>query len=114
MEEKQVTSQTPISPKKHILNIFVIIFVVGLSIASMVTFLIAFINGATGDAYSIASIYILAMLLGAPTLKVFLDNAKNMVMKKLNVAAIIFAFVIIFAVVILMVVDLAYFRVLIL
>lgn len=93
--------------KKHqILNICVVGFVIGLTFVSLIAFLVSIFNNE--NAYSIASIYILAMLLGIPTLKVFLDKAKHSVMKKLNITGIIFGFGAIFIITIMMVIDLAW------
>ena len=80
--------------RRRLLNVCVFIFVVVVTISSLVTFFIAIFNNDSTTAYSIASIYILCMLLGAPTLKVFLDTAgTSNAMKRLNIIGVICIFV---------------------
>ena len=69
METKQRTAF-----KHRLLNMCVLVFVGVLTAAVMVTFFVALFTDGNNYAYSIASIYILCMLLAAPTLKVFLDK----------------------------------------
>jgi len=74
------------------LNICVLIFVGVLTFVALLTFLIALFSRSNQNAYGIASIYILCMLLAAPTLKVFLDKVESKAMKGLNIYGIISIF----------------------
>jgi len=88
--------------KHKILNICVLAFSFILTGVALTAFLVASFTAGNESAYSIASIYILCMLLAAPTLKVFLDKVNCPMMKKLNIAGIIsiFAAILISAVVV--------------
>ena len=92
MEEKKLAT----SPFKHkLLNVCVFIFVAVVTTVALMAFFVASFSGAenaTSNGYSIASIYILCMLLAAPTLKVFLDKVESRTMKIVNVAGIIAIF----------------------
>lgn len=79
--------------RRRLLNICVFIFVVVVTISTLVTFFMAIFDSGNDSAYYIASIYILCMLLAAPTLKVFLDTAgTSAALKRLNIVGIIFIF----------------------
>ncbi|MCL2755778.1 MAG: hypothetical protein FWE45_01870 [Firmicutes bacterium] len=78
--------------KHMLLNICVVGFAVVLTLAALVTFFVAIFREGTSSAYYIASIYILCMLLAAPTLKVFLDKVNCVVMRRLNIIGIISIF----------------------
>ena len=81
------------SPSKHrLLNICVLGFVVVLTAVTLVTFFVATFGDYVSNGYSIASIYILCMLLAAPTLKVFLDKISCLTMKRLNIVGIVLIF----------------------
>jgi len=78
--------------KHKLLNICVFAFVVVLTLSTLITFFTATFTEGNGNAYYIASIYILCMLLAAPTLKVFLDKVHCTCMKRLNIFGIISIF----------------------
>ena len=86
--------------KHRILNICVLGFVAVLTVVGFITFYIAVGRGSSGAAYSIASIYVLCMLLAAPTLKVFLDKVECTLMKRLNIIGIIVIFFVILLIVV--------------
>ena len=76
-----------------ILNWAMLTLVAALTVVSTIMFFIATFQDGNNNNYSIASMYVLVMLLGAPTLKVFLDKVACPVLKKLNLItlAIVFA-----------------------
>jgi len=78
--------------KHKILNLCVLGFVVVLTAVALATFFIAIFTDGNTNAYSIASVYVLCMLLAAPTLKVFLDKVTSPTMKRLNLVGIISIF----------------------
>jgi len=87
MENKESTQN-----KHWLLNLCVLGFVVVLTIIALISYFVATFCVDTITAYYIASIYILCMLLAAPTLKVFIDKINGPMMKKLNVIGVIFIF----------------------
>jgi len=84
--------ENPATFKHKVLNVCVVAFSFVLTGVALIAFLVASFTYGNDNAYSIASIYILCMLLAAPTLKVFLDKVNCPVMKKLNIAGIISIF----------------------
>ena len=94
--------------KHKILNLCVLGFVAVLTVAVLVTFFAATFDEVNQSAYSIASIYILCMLLAAPTLKVFLDKVACPVMKKLNIVGIISIFATILVITVVVCITLAF------
>jgi hypothetical protein len=75
-----------------ILNWAMLVLVAVLTVVATVTFFIATFTEGNDNNYSIASMYVLVMLLGAPTLKVFLDKVKCLTLKKLNVITLAIVF----------------------
>jgi len=100
--------QTKTHFKHKLLNICVFAFVVVLNLVALFTFFVATFDATNGNAYSIASIYILCMLLAAPTLKVFLDKVTCPTMKKLNIIGIIAIFLTILIVTVMVSLTLAF------
>jgi hypothetical protein len=78
--------------KHHLLNIGLIGFVAVLTAVALTTFFMAVAANNTNGAYSIASIYILCMLLAAPTLKVFMDKTTCPIIKRAGVISEILIF----------------------
>ncbi|MCL2586649.1 MAG: hypothetical protein FWE31_00230 [Firmicutes bacterium] len=86
--------------KQSIVNILVLIFVAVISAVAFFAFFVAVFTTANPFAYYIASLYVLCMLLAAPTLKVFMDKKETPpVVQKLNLAGIItiFSMILLFA-----------------
>jgi len=94
--------------KHMLLNICVFAFVVVLNLVALFTFIVATFDEGNESAYSIASIYILCMLLAAPTLKVFLDKVTCPIMKRLNIIGIIAIFATILIVTVIVCLTLAF------
>ena len=92
MEEKRCLKVAQAESKHRLLNVCVLLFVAVVTVVTLVTFFVAVIRRGNVNGYSIASIYILCMLLAAPTLKVFLDKVKCSKMKRLNIIGIIAIF----------------------
>jgi len=70
------------------------VFTTVLTVTGITTFFVsAFSEANSAAAYSIASIYILCMLLAVPSLKAFMDKIECPTMKRLNVLFITIAFV---------------------
>ena len=88
MEEKDNKTQF----KHKLLNMCVLGFVAVVTLVTLITFFAATFSDGNESAYAIASIYILCMLLAAPTLKVFLDKIDCPVMKRFNIVGIISIF----------------------
>ena len=94
-------NQEALTLQKHkLLNMCVLGFVAVITFVTFITFFVAVGRG-NGFEYYIASIYVLCMLLAAPTLKVFLDKVTCPLMRKLNIIGII----VIFSVILLLVVT---------
>jgi len=88
----QENQTKPMTKKQVMLNYCVLIFVVVLTLVSFAAFFVALLTEGNNSDGAIVSIYVLAMLLGVPTLKVFLDKATTPLMKKMNIIGIITAF----------------------
>jgi len=90
------------SAKNNVLNSCVLGFAFIMTVVALLSFFIATfrVNGAFAN--GIASLYVLCMLLAAPTLKVFMDKNACPVMKKLNILMVIaiFATILIMAVIV--------------
>ena len=86
--------------KHRLLNSCVLAFTFILTGVALATFFIARFTEGNNNAYSIASIYVLCMLLAAPTLKVFLDKVTCPCMKRWNIAGIILIFTAIMVIVV--------------
>ena len=82
-------------------------FVGILTVVSAAMFFIAIVNENYGGGYSIASIYVLCMLLAAPSLKVFLDKICCTRLKKCNVIGLVVIFLTIITLVTTSVITLA-------
>ena len=80
-------------PKHKVLNVCVFAFTIVLTLVAMISFFVALFTDGNYEASSIASMYILCMLLAAPTLKVFLDKVSCPVMRRLNIIGIIAIFI---------------------
>ena len=84
--------QQAVAQKKKILNICTLIFTI---IAVVFATVMYFISAFTVDfvsAYYIAATFILAMLLAAPTLKVFLDKCTCKNLRKFNIVTLVIVF----------------------
>jgi len=82
----------------RLFNVCTLVFTLVLTAVALVTFFVALggrFSGdyAIGNAYAIASTYILVMLLAVPTLKVFLDKCTCRNLKIFNITTIILSFV---------------------
>ena len=75
-----------------LLNICMLGFVAVLMIVVMVTFFVTLFNSDTTAAYSIASIYILCMLLVTASLKMFLDKTCLAGLRMANIVGIMLIF----------------------
>ena len=98
---------TSASGKHRLLNLCVLGFVAVLTLTTLVTFFMATFGQSSANGYSIASIYILCMLLAAPTLKVFLDKITCPTMRRLNIVGIIAIFLTILVVTVTICIKLA-------
>ena len=92
MDEKEKLIEAKKQRNHRTLNLCVLGFAFALSITALITFFVATFTDGNDNAYTIASTYILCMLLAAPTLKVFHDKTTSSTMKRLNVATITFIF----------------------
>jgi len=95
MEEEWTEDNQPVVNKREnmILNGCFLIFVGILLGVTMSTFFIAlFPRRSSGNAYNIASIFILCMLLALPALKLFLDKSIGRTMKTLNLIFLVAGF----------------------
>ena len=90
-EQKAQTNDMTLQKKQNLLNLFVVAFVAIMTAVSLVTFFIAICDGNSAS-YSIVSLYVLCMLLAAPTLKVFLDKTVCPRMRLINWLFIIIIF----------------------
>jgi hypothetical protein len=81
--------------KRGVINLCVIFFVLVMTKVALIAFFVSLSKGLSDSAYSIASTYILCMLLAAPTLKVFLDTVDSIAFKRLNVALLMLIFTVI-------------------
>ena len=108
MKELTQPADQATTRKHKLLNLCVLGFVAILTTATLVTFLAATFSTGNNNAYAIASIYILCMLLAAPTLKVFLDKVTCPRMKRLNIIGIITVFATILTITILVCITLAF------
>jgi len=88
LEKKEVEKDTRTS---MIMNVCMLSFVMMLMVVAVLTFFVALIND-TGGAYSIASIYILCMLLVTASLKMFLDKTCLKGLKTANICGIVLIF----------------------
>ena len=100
--DKELTPEQKSARNKHrVINICAIAFGLGLTFFAVLAFFISFIvdavnGGSFGGLHAIVGSYVLAMLLAAPTIKVFLDKCTCKIIKKLNIASLIAIFVAIF------------------
>jgi len=88
---KESDCKPPVAGYQHLLNWLMLGLVLALTITATVTFFISILRPyeyECGAFNSIVGHYVLVMLLGAPTLKVFLDKVKCPILKKLNVATL--------------------------
>ena len=93
-ENAAMTPEQLSSVKKHrILNVCVLLFTAVLVLVATITFFIALFSVNTGNAYSIASMFVLCMLLAAPTLKVFLDKCTCKNLRVFNIITLVAIFV---------------------
>jgi len=94
-EENASESDKQKGLKKHrMLNVCVLVFTLVLTVIALLTYFLAiFYTNSVDAGYSIASTYILCMLLAAPTLKVFLDKCTCRLLKKFTIIALIGVFV---------------------
>ena len=105
--ENQIALDQAVARKHKLLNLCVLAFVAIVSVIALITFLVALFKSYNPNAYHIASIYILCMLLAAPTLKVFLDKVTCPTMKRLNIIGIISIFATILTMVVAVCIELA-------
>ena len=106
-KNKPMTHDELMAVKKHrILNVSVLLFTAALVIVAMLTFFVALFNVSAGNAYYIASMFVLCMLLAAPTLKVFLDKCTCKNLRIFNIITLVGIFVAILALVV--VISLSY------
>ena len=109
MEERKEKEICAKSAFKHrLLNVCVIAFAGVLSITALVTFFVATFETGNDSNYAIASIYILCMLLAAPTLKVFLDKVTCPVIRRFNIIGIITIFSTILILTVMVCINLAF------
>ncbi|MCL2591753.1 MAG: hypothetical protein FWD82_00165 [Defluviitaleaceae bacterium] len=93
-KNKPMTLDELMAVKKHrTLNVCVLLFTAVLVIVSILTFFVALFNVNLGNAYYIASMFVLCMLLAAPTLKVFLDKCTCRNLRMFNIIALVGIFV---------------------
>jgi len=89
---EQKAQDATLAKKQNILNLLVIAFVAVMTTVSLITFFIA-ICDENASSYYIVSLYVLCMLLAAPTLKVFLDKTTCPRMRLINWIGVIVIFV---------------------
>ena len=83
----------PCTANAKLLNFGLLALAFVLTATALVSFFIATFTPSLGAAnYSVASLYILVMLLVAPTLKIYLDKVSCKVFKRLNLIAILSIF----------------------
>ena len=78
--------------KNNLLNYCVLGFVALMTFIGLITFLVAVGKDENNNASLIINLYVLCMLLAAPTLKVFFDKAVCPLMKRLNVIGLVTIF----------------------
>ncbi|MCL2521385.1 MAG: hypothetical protein FWE36_00830 [Erysipelotrichales bacterium] len=77
-----------------LLSICLLALAFTLTITALVSYFVALFGEETnGNSYTIASTYVLVMLLVAPTLKVFLDKLKSETLKRLSLIAIVLIYI---------------------
>ena len=109
MEQNKNTPDNETSIFKHkLMNICVLVFTLVLTAITLVAFFAAILSSGNDSGYAIATIYILCMLLAAPTLKGFLERIGNPFYKRLNTIAIIAVFTSILIVTLVSVMTLAF------
>ena len=94
-QQKKVDSkaiQDAIKSKSNLLNICVLGFSVILTAVALLAFFITLFRDDVGIASAITSLYVLCMLLAAPTLKVFMDKATCPNVMMLNKIGVIMIF----------------------
>jgi len=85
--------QHAVAQKKRILNICTLVFTIVAVVLATVMYFISLFTVEHISAYYIAGTFILAMLLAAPTLKVFLDKCTCKNLRKLNIVTLVIVFV---------------------
>jgi len=94
--------------KQTILHICALVFSYVITIVALLTFFVAFFSVSVEGAYLIVSTYVLAMLLAAPTLKVFLDKCTCPNLKKANIIALLATFATILILVVMVFLNFAF------
>jgi len=111
MEEKETNTvekkPAPTLTKHQLLNLCVICFTGVMTVVALITFFFAIVSDSNPFGNSIASLYVLCMLLAAPTLKVFMDKCELESLKRLNTIALVCVFVAILIMAVTVFIDLA-------
>ena len=100
-KEQESAGQDSIAmSKQSILNLCVLGFVAVMTLIGIITFFVAIGREGNFNGSAIASLYVLCMLLAAPTLKVFMDKKCSPLLRRLNLIGImvIFAAILLMAV----------------
>jgi len=78
--------------KSKVFNLAAIVFSVVLTAVAVTVYFICFAREIEGGAYTVVNLYVLCMLLAAPTVKVFLDKCTSPLVKALNITTLILIF----------------------